>query len=34
MLIGHIVVYFSANEVFSEVSVFGEKMGCWEGERT
>lgn len=27
MLIGQVVVYFSVNEVFCEVSVFGEKMG-------
>ena len=27
MLIGQDVVYFSINEVFCEISVFGEKMG-------
>lgn len=31
MLIGQVVVYFSVNEVFCEVSAFSEKMGCREG---
>lgn len=26
-LIGQVVVYFSVNEMFCEISVFGEKMG-------